>query len=174
MRVKRPFMWRSPKRKMARSSFYLYKYFITLCGFISIGVVLMNNDISTIYTRFFKFRSELPHSSSNISKFLNKVFQETCYNTTILPNMPVNPKPMKTPVKPYPIVLVVSFNRYKYYDTIPYIELLYRDYFENILYCGPSQPPEDLMIKFQMSYVLFEQPGNQLDGAYIYNCTMQA
>ncbi|CAH1800318.1 unnamed protein product, partial [Owenia fusiformis] len=133
-----------------------------------------NNDISTIYTRFFKFGSELPHISSNISKILNKVFQETCNNTKILSNMPVNSIPMMPPVRPYPIVLVVSFNRYKYYDTIPYIELLYRDYFENILYCGPSQPPEDLMIKFQMSYVLFEQPGNQLDGAYIYNCTMQA
>ncbi|CAH1801985.1 unnamed protein product [Owenia fusiformis] len=113
--------------------------------------------------------------ASYASKLLNKVFLETCDNTTIIPDMPVNHIPMGQPVDPYQIVLLVSFNKYQYYEAVPYIELLYRDYFQSILYCGPSEPPEHMIINFQMSYVMFElESERDIGGAYIYNCMVQA
>ncbi|XP_025092411.1 uncharacterized protein LOC112562976 [Pomacea canaliculata] len=58
---------------------------------------------------------------------VNRIYNNMCPGYQTLPNVQFT----------FPdILLIVDFNHPAYYNVIPYLELLYRRYFPNILYCG--------------------------------------
>ncbi|XP_025092875.1 uncharacterized protein LOC112563255 [Pomacea canaliculata] len=58
---------------------------------------------------------------------VNRIYNNMCHGHQTLPNVQFT----------FPdILLIVDFNYPSHYNVIPYLELLYRRYFPNILYCG--------------------------------------
>ena len=71
------------------------------------------------------------------------------------------------------ILLVVIFN-IEHYDVLPSLEVLYRPFFPNILYCGPGLPSkqqEALLGMFKYSFVQYEQVARRFyPGSSNYQC----
>jgi hypothetical protein len=68
------------------------------------------------------------------------------------------------------MLLIAIFNN-AFYSTIPYIELLFRAFWPNILYCGP----DTMTSSARVSYVSFgaNVPGHR-PGSFNYRCVVHA
>ncbi len=109
---------------------------------------------------------------------INKNYYETCqdyWNTNYF-----NKITLSHPWTQFPnILLLVVFNN-PFYQSIPFVEILYRPFFPHILYCGPVQPnlniPTLQKVKsFQFSFYQYRPtPGGQLRGSYNYECMVNA
>ena len=74
------------------------------------------------------------------------------------------------------ILLMVVFNN-PHYEVIPYIETLYRPFFPNILYCGPSDIDTKRypgLSKFAFSFISYGLKRDHTPGAFNYRCTAMA
>ena len=75
------------------------------------------------------------------------------------------------------VLLVVAFNN-PHYEALPYVELLYRPWFPNILYCGPSVPDEELLPGLSIyayHFVSFNgTPTGHPPGSFNYECLILA
>ncbi len=75
------------------------------------------------------------------------------------------------------ILLVVVFNN-PIYETIPYLEAIYRPFFPRILYCGPEQlsvsqnPALQALEYYEFSFISYgKSPEGHVPGALNYKCT---
>ncbi|ESO89440.1 hypothetical protein LOTGIDRAFT_234291 [Lottia gigantea] len=73
------------------------------------------------------------------------------------------------------VMLIVTFNEFKYYKNILYLELMYRRYFRYILFCGPF-PEEFLKIVHDNPQLgtFFYVQGLSEGWYYMYECTQYA
>ncbi len=77
------------------------------------------------------------------------------------------------------ILLLVVFNHHNY-DSIPFVETLYRPFFPYILYCGPGLPnlslsPGHPLKNFQFSFYPYEPPiRGDPTGSFNYECIVNA
>ena len=109
---------------------------------------------------------------------INKVHKETCQtyqNTSFFEKVTLS--------QPWAqfsnILLLVVFNN-PYYESIPFVETLYRPFFPHILYCGPglpnlSVPPGYPLNNFQFSFYPYRPTihGNP-NGSFNYECIINA
>ncbi len=74
-------------------------------------------------------------------------------------------------------LLLIVFNN-PHYETIPYLEVIYRPFFPHILYCGPGQPsvaqhPE--LEAYNYSFISYgKTPDGHFPGSFNYECTQRA
>ena len=73
------------------------------------------------------------------------------------------------------ILLIIVFNT-PHYKAIPYLEILYRDAFPNILYCGPGQPNATSFDgEYTFSFMSYGETRVPFwDGAFNYECVTMA
>ena len=73
------------------------------------------------------------------------------------------------------ILLIVAFNR-EHYEAIPYIELLYRSFFPNMVYCGPK--PLNITswtADYNISFITYkDMPKAKRPGSLNYICMANA
>ncbi len=109
------------------------------------------------------------------SKEISNVFSNTC--STEKKNFAMLAAKITEPfVKFVDILLIVVFNT-PHYQSIPYVETLYRPFFPNILYCGPgipdfkSQSLKNLRFNF---YSFGKMKNNYQAGSFNYLCMIGA
>lgn len=75
------------------------------------------------------------------------------------------------------VLLVIIFN-VVHYDVIPYLEILYRSFFPNILYCGPEIPDLDTypqLRQYEFSFVTYDHvTADNISGSLNYECMIRA
>jgi len=75
------------------------------------------------------------------------------------------------------VLLLVTFNK-DHYESLPYVEALYRSFFPSILYCGPGHPDYTrfpALRSLNLSFVSYgETPEGHVDGALNYRCLTYA
>lgn len=123
----------------------------------------------------------MPVANLNISK---KLFSETCgrRRQIVLPTRQSFTWEISVDFsRPWhqfhDVLLLIVFN-VAHYDVIPYLEILYRSFFPNILYCGPTIP--DLKVfpvleGYRFSFVTHDQrTGDNIPGSLNYECLIKA
>ena len=74
------------------------------------------------------------------------------------------------------ILLIVVFNS-PFYQSFPYVDLLYRSFFPNILYCGPetlNTTKFKQVADYKVSFIKYENYRGYENGAFNYQCFMRA
>ena len=75
------------------------------------------------------------------------------------------------------ILLLVVFNK-PHYESIPYLEVIYRPFFSHILYCGPNPPSIDEypdLAAYNFSFISYRKTPRYLAPGYFnYECTQRA
>ena len=74
------------------------------------------------------------------------------------------------------VLLVITFNN-PHYESIPYVESLYRPFFPNILYCGPSSIENVRSAdigNYTLSFISYENIDGHAAGSYNYKCMLTA
>ena len=109
---------------------------------------------------------------------INNIYKETCHGYQNKNHF--KQITLSHPWAQFPnILLLVVFNN-PHYDSIPYIELLYRPFFPQMLYCGPAKPDFNAPIlhglknlQFSVFHYTPTRPGyNQ--GSLNYECMVNA
>ncbi len=107
---------------------------------------------------------------------INKILNKTCdyENTNNLKKVSLS-----QPWMQYPNVLLLVVFNHPNYESIPYVETLYRPFFPHILYCGPI--PLDMnapaLQKLKLSFVQYNlspMGKGQLPGSNNYECMVNA
>ena len=107
---------------------------------------------------------------SNKSESVNKI-QNMCLKhisrpalTNIVNTMQHNDKQF------HDMLLIIIFNN-AHYNVIPYMEILLRSFYPNILYCGPDHPGSSTSFSF-VSYA--NTPSGYRNGSFNYECIVHA
>lgn len=112
------------------------------------------------------------------------LYTVTCRNFTGFPRLPRRPFTPSTKLdlsRPWHqfdnILLIILFNS-AHYNIIPHLEILYRSFFPNILYCGPNFPDLEevpALKRYQFSFVTYTSKVKGVAHAGLnYECTMKA
>ena len=114
------------------------------------------------------------------TKDLQQLYNKTCANVVTPPTM-LQPSSFDYPSTQFPRTLLVVFFNWPRYESLPYVDLLYRPFFPLIVYCGPKLP------KFDRFPLLFDSSRNlkyrfirhhnsikHFSGAFSYECARNA
>ena len=96
-------------------------------------------------------------------EFIQNLYNETCFSHRPHINV-TNPW-----IQFRSIVLVVLFN-FPYYDVIPYLELLYRPFFPQIVYCLPKSGNRTAIEKYDLNITIVEYDDAPGGGSTNYIC----
>ena len=122
-----------------------------------------------------RLHAELYSPVTNLDK-ITAVYKETCDR----PNQTLPSYEHVKFAQPWTqfddILLVITFNN-PHYESIPYVETLYRPFFPNILYCGSSSVNLNQSAgidNFTFSFISYENIEGHAPGSFNYKCMITA
>lgn len=116
----------------------------------------------------------------NNIQYIQSVYKKTCKNH--LKTKKLTAMRFNSPwIQHGDILLIIVFNK-PHYESIPFVELIYRPFFPNMLFCGPTFPDKQIFpylfrngTILNRSFITYKKtPEGHSPGSFNYECTMKA